>query len=120
MRTFLISYDLAKPNRNRHALASAIMDLGQAWARPLEQTWYVRAEASEDDLSARLAALLDADDGLVVQAVRNTVALTNTSLRWFRPRRPAVDSDALANVIAFPTVKSAPAGLPALPLARAG
>ena len=35
MRTFLISYDLAQPNANKNAINSAIMMLGQSWARPL-------------------------------------------------------------------------------------
>ena len=69
MRTFLISYDLARPNRNKHVLATAIMSLGQSWARPLEQTWYVRADVDETDIESRLAGLLDCDDGLIVQVV---------------------------------------------------
>ena len=31
MRTYLISYDLAKPNRNQHVLAQVIMGLGDKW-----------------------------------------------------------------------------------------
>jgi hypothetical protein len=105
MRTFLISYDLASPNRNKHVLANAIMGLGRSWARPLEHTWFVRADINESDIEARLAMLLDTDDGLIVQAVAEIGALTNTSLRWFRQRRPAVDLEATAdtsNVITFP------------------
>ena len=34
MRTYLITYDAAAPHR--HSLAGAIMQLGEAWARPLE------------------------------------------------------------------------------------
>ncbi len=49
MRTLIISYDLAQPHRNKHVLAQQIMALGQSWARPLEQTWYVRTEAREED-----------------------------------------------------------------------
>ena len=102
MRTFLISYDLARPNRNKHVLATAIMSLGQSWARPLEQTWYVRADAAETDIESRLAGLLDTDDGLIVQAVIDDAQLTNTSLRWFRQRRTPFDIDTTTNVIAFP------------------
>ena len=40
MRTYLITYDIANPAR--HSLSSAIMQLGDAWARPLDATWYVQ------------------------------------------------------------------------------
>jgi hypothetical protein len=111
MRTFLIAYDLAAPNRNKHVLANAIMGLGQSWARPLENTWFVRADADEGEIEAKLADLLDTDDGLIVQAVPEIGALTNTSLRWFRQRRTTVDLDHATNVIAFP--------LPTMPSAQA-
>ena len=114
MRTFLIAYDLAAPNRNKHVLANAIMGLGQSWARPLENTWFVRADSNETDLEARLADLLDTDDGLVVQTIGEIGALTNTSLRWFRQRRTSVEIDGTTNVIAFPlpTISSAQTELP--------
>ena len=48
MRTYLISYDLAKPHLTKHVIAHAIMAVGESWARPLEQTWYVRSEASQE------------------------------------------------------------------------
>ncbi len=116
MRMFLISYDLAKPNQNKHAIATAIMSLGQAWARPLDTTWYVRAEAdAESDIHAQLSQLLDSDDGLIVQAVSEEATLVNTSLRWFRQRRHGFEAN--ANVIAFPTTVPAPLAQPELPLA---
>jgi hypothetical protein len=52
MRTLIISYDLAQPHRNKHVLAQQIMALGQSWARPLEQTWYVRTESREEQVEA--------------------------------------------------------------------
>lgn len=112
MRTFLISYDLARPNRNKHALATQIMALGQAWARPLEQTWYVRADIKERHIEQHLSGLIDADDGLLVQAVEDAAVLTNTSLRWFRHRRAGFDVEAGSNVIAFPAVPKVEAELP--------
>jgi hypothetical protein len=119
MRTFLIAYDLAKPHRNKHVVAQAIMGLGQSWARPLEQTWYVRADAlGEEEIETRLAGLLDADDGLLIQACRDDAVMANTSLRWFRQRRPAIDIDGSSNIIAFP-VAAQPAAQAELPLAQA-
>ncbi len=112
MRTFLISYDLATPARNKHAMATAIMSLGSSWARPLEQTWYIRAESGENEIESRLAYLLDDEDGLIVQAVAEDAAMTNTRLRWFRQRRPAFELEAGGNVVAFPCPPAAQAELP--------
>jgi hypothetical protein len=86
MRTYLIAYDLAQQRERKHAIAETIMHLGRVWARPLEQVWFVRSEASEGELEARLAWLLGADDGLLIQAVEEDALLTNTQLRWFRQR----------------------------------
>ena len=86
MRTFLISYDLTNPGRNKHALATSIMSLGTSWARPLEHTWYIRAETSETDVEARLEPLLDDEDGLIVQCVAGDV-------RHERRGRPALRSE---------------------------
>ena len=108
MRTYSISYDLADPGRNKHAVSTAIMNLGQAWARPLESTWYVRAGVSEGEIRAALAGLLDGEDGLVVQAVDREAVCCNTALRWFR-RRAAAEDGASPNVIAFPTPEQAAA-----------
>lgn len=120
MRTFMISYDLAQPARTKHAMATAIMSLGTAWARPLEHTWYMRGETTEAEIETRLAQLLDDEDGLIVQAVSETGVLTNTQLRWFRQRRPAFELDAASNVVAFPSVPAVPAAQSELPLAAAG
>jgi hypothetical protein len=118
MRTFLISYDLTNPARNKHALATSIMSIGSSWARPLEHTWYVRAETDENDIEARLGPLLDDEDGLIVQCVTEAGVLTNTQLRWFRQRRPGFDLEINSNVVAFPSVQPYQ-GQPELPLAVA-
>ncbi len=120
MRTFLISYDLAKPHRNKHVLAQVIMSLGQSWARPLDQTWYVRAEAQDEDtIEGKLSPLLDNDDGLIVQAVLEEAVLTNTALRWFRQRRAGVDVIPGGNVLAFPAAPVASPLQSELPLKQA-
>ena len=119
MRTFLISYDLARPARNKHAMATVIMSLGQSWARPLEQTWYVRADLTDLEIEGRLADLLDDEDGLLVQSVAEEAVMTNTQLRWFRQRRPAFELEVGGNVVAFPSVPAQPAAQAELPLAAA-
>jgi hypothetical protein len=119
MRTLIISYDLANPHHNKHVLAQQIMALGEAWARPLEQTWYVRTDVREESVEAKLAGLLEADDGLLIQAVEDDAVLTNTALRWFRRRRPTVDIVEGSNVIAFPAPAPLPDEQAELPLAEA-
>ena len=108
MRTYLITYDLASPAR--HALSSAIMQLGESWARPLETTWYVQSPERADALERRLEPHLDGGDGLLIQQVESNALLLNTALRWFRRRRPESGMQA-GNVVAFP--------VPALPEAKA-
>ena len=116
MRTLIISYDLAHPHRNKHVLAQQIMALGEAWARPLDQTWYVRTDVREETVEGKLAGVLEADDGLLIQAVEDDAVLTNTALRWFRRRRPSVEIAEGSNVIAFPAPAADPDEQPELPL----
>jgi hypothetical protein len=119
MRTYLISYDLAKPNRNQHVLAQVIMGLGDKWARPLSNTWYVASDRDEADLEADLKDLLSDEDGLLIQAVKREAVLTNTSLRWFRQRRPGLDIAPDSNIIAFPAPPQPEPTEPELPFAEA-
>lgn len=87
MRTYLISFNVAVSER--HALADAIMQLGEAWARPLDTTWYVQSTERADAIERRLRPFLDAVEGLLIQEVEARALLLNTALRWFRRRRPA-------------------------------
>jgi hypothetical protein len=121
MRTYLISYDLAKPHLIKHVVAQAIMALGRSWARPLEQTWYVRSEESEETLEGKLSRILDTEDGLLIQAVREDALLTNTSIRWFRQRQGGVETGGDTNIIAFPFPAPVPMPTdePELPFAEA-
>jgi len=105
MRTYLITYDLASPAR--HSLSSAIMSLGDAWARPLDSTWFVQSRDRAETIEGKLKDLIESEDGLLIQQVESEATLLNTSLRWFKKRR---DTGLEPNVVAFP---SAPAALPA-------
>jgi len=119
MRTLIISYDLAQPHRNKHVLAQQIMTLGQSWARPLEQTWYVRTDAREEQIEAQLRGLLDPEDGLLIQATKDEAVMTNTALRWFRQRRAGIEMGGDTNVIAFPMPQPLEDDQQELPLALA-
>ena len=83
------------------------MQLGEAWARPLETTWYVQSSERAAVLERRLTAHLDNDEGLLIQQVDADAVLTNTQLRWFRKRRLA--ACAQSNVVAFPAAGAAAA-----------
>ena len=99
MRTYLITYDLATDAR--HSLATAIMQMGDAWARPLDNTWYVQCAGRADVLERQLRSHLDHNDGLLIQPVETNAVLLNTALRWFKRRRPETVEQA-GNVVAFP------------------
>ena len=99
MRTYLITYDLAAPAR--HAVSSAIMQLGDAWARPLETTWYVQSTERAEALERKLRPCLGGEDGLLIQQVETDVLLLNTALRWFRKRRQEGHRTS-DNIVAFP------------------
>ena len=71
MRTYLICYDIAAPKR--HAVAGAVMELGEAWARPLDATWYVQSAERADAIERRLRPFADTGDGLLIQAVDDTI-----------------------------------------------
>lgn len=118
MRTYLISYELAKPHLLKHVVAQAIMAAGQSWARPLEQTWYVRTAESEEALEAKLTRILDSEDGLLIQRVKEEAVLTNTSIRWFKQRQAGVEINGDSNIIAFPIAKPV-SDEPELPFAEA-
>jgi hypothetical protein len=98
MRTYLITYDL--DSDVRHHLSGTIMQLGEAWARPLETTWYVQSNDSPAAIGQRLRNLLGTEDGLLIQQVETEATLLNTALRWFRRRRQEADTN--FNVVAFP------------------
>jgi hypothetical protein len=98
MRTYIITHDQA--GRTKQSLSAAIMQLGEAWARPLEATWFVQSKERAAALEARLEPHLDGEEGLLIQEVEGEAVLLNTSLRWFRKRQ--VNAGELSNVVAFP------------------
>ena len=102
MCTFLISYDLNRPDYNKDAITSAIMMLGQSWARPLDQTWYIKSDLESHDIEHLLHRLLDEEDALLVQCVEHAAMLSNTQLRWFKQRSQPLAGVA-ENVLAFST-----------------
>ena len=109
MRTYLITYDLATPAR--HALSSAIMQLGESWARPLESTWYVQSSERADALERRLKPHLDGEDGLLIQQVEPMPCCSTRRCAGSASAAPRRAAPRAGNVVAFP--------VPALPEAKA-
>ena len=103
MRTYLITYDTAAPPAT--ASSGAIMQLGDAWARPLDTTWYVQSTERAAALERRLKPHLDGEDGLLIQQVEADAVLLNTALRWFRKRRQDA-APKPRNVVAFPCLRA--------------
>lgn len=97
MRTYLINVDPAAPNR--HRIFQAIMQLGDAWARPMETTWYVQSDERADALERRLGGMLEAGTSFLIQQVETAAVLRNTTVHWFRKRRTETQRN---NVVAFP------------------
>ena len=85
MHTYLISFDATAADR--HALSGAIMQLGEAWARPLDTTWYVQSAERADTIEEHLRPFTAAVEGLLIQEVEARALLLNTALRWFKRRR---------------------------------
>ena len=83
MRTYLVSYDLANPAMNEPYITDAIMVLGEAWARPLANVWYLRTDTDQSLIENRLARLLDEHDGLLVQGVREDAAFRSPDVGYW-------------------------------------
>lgn len=109
MRTYLITYNASAPTR--HRIAGAIMQLADTWARPLDATWYVQSSERPATVRQQLQAQLGHEDGLLIQEAEASAVLLNTTLTWFKRRRPETAAADPTNVIAFPP--------PAQPAARA-
>jgi hypothetical protein len=103
MRTYLITTTAA--GETRHRIAGAIMSLAESWARPLDATWYVQSSERPAQVRHQLEAHLDPEAGLLIQEVEADAVLLNTTLNWFKRRRP-VSAMQATNVVAFPAPAS--------------
>ena len=116
MRTFLISYDLAAPAKNKQAIADTIMELGHRWARPLDQSWYIEVKGTAATVEDALTWMFGEEDGLLVQEVSERAVTSNTSIRWFKQR-----GGEAGNVVAFPRADAVTSSVEIeYPMAEAG
>ena len=86
------------------------MQLGDAWARPLDNTWYVQSTERADVLERRLKPHLDSEDGLLIQQVESRRPAAQYGAALVQQAPPGA-APSTGNVVAFP--------VPALPEAKA-
>ena len=68
MRTYVIGYDLHKPQQDYEGLSEAIKALG-SWWHCLDSTWMITTDETPAQIRDRLSPHIDDDDRLLVSAV---------------------------------------------------
>ena len=96
-----IAYDVTD-TQTAMSVTAAIKQLGTRWARPLASVWYVDTDHSTAEIETRLGALLDIDDGLIVQDASGPTSLANTAMRWTPVATNASSHPVSCKVIKWP------------------
>ncbi|OBJ32466.1 hypothetical protein [Mycolicibacter heraklionensis] len=68
MSTYLVSYDLSKPNRSYEDLFKLLRSFG-GYAKALESVWFVRSDLSTVEVRDRIWTVMDSDDHLLVSSL---------------------------------------------------
>jgi hypothetical protein len=71
-----ISYDLFNPGQKYEEVAGAIQSLGP-WAKVQKSFWYVKSNFSAEQVAAKVWAVMDGNDSLIV------VDTGNSEARWY-------------------------------------
>lgn len=81
MRTYLISYDLGKPETRIEygQLASNFKKLFITWARPVESVWIVKTDMNVEQIRDAIKKILDSNDKLVVVEMSGSWGTYNIS-----------------------------------------
>lgn len=89
MATFVISYDLQRPDQDCAALAAAIKELGRWWHH-LDSTWLVVSDRSAVEVRDALRGHLDGGDELLIIDVtgqpRAWHGFSDRGARWLTER----------------------------------
>lgn len=75
MTTYIIGYDLNRPGQDYKILEDAIKALGNWW-HCLDSTWIVKTNRSAVDIRDTLQSHIDANDELLVAALKGESAWT--------------------------------------------
>lgn len=91
MATYLVSYDLTKPDRDYPRLHAAIEAYGTYW-HCLDSVWIISARGTALDVANNLARYIDRNDKLIVtQVTKNTAwsGLSQDGINWLNSRLAA-------------------------------
>lgn len=76
MNTYLISYDLIRPDKNYTNLHAHLKSYG-LWAKPLESVWLIKSSSGVEQLRNLIQTHMDANDKLIVVDVTSRAAAWN-------------------------------------------
>lgn len=91
MGTFVVSYDLSKPNRNYDELHKFLRSQ-QNWAKVLESVWIVKTNLSALEFVNAALSHMDADDHIFATPYTGVAAWHNLDpdvVTWLRSPRVA-------------------------------
>lgn len=88
MKTYLISYDLIRPetSSNYINLINAIKSFGH-WAKPLESLWLIKTDLTSVQVTTTLTKHIDSNDKILVIEVTNDWAalrLADAVVKWMQ------------------------------------
>ncbi len=88
LASYLITYDLSKPDRNYAGLYDAIKVISGSWAHIAESSWIVVAnDQTSVAIRDRLKSVMDSNDKLIVCKLTGQVAwfgLSQTQTDWLK------------------------------------
>lgn len=83
MNTYMISYDLNSPTKNRVAVEDSIKNLGN-WCKYVSTTFLVSCHKSIDEVQTIATKHLDSNDSMIICKVQKPIKgwLTNEQWNW--------------------------------------
>lgn len=78
MKTYLISYDLIKPDTNpEYTMLMKMIKSANRWSKPLKSTWLIQTDLSSLDIVNQLKSVIDANDKIYVTEITRNWASIN-------------------------------------------
>lgn len=88
MKTFIISYDLSKPETSQEYLSLINMIKSVSnWAKPLESLWLIKSDLQALQIAERIKSVIDPNDKCLVIEVKEDWAVygvSQTVINWLR------------------------------------
>ncbi|HRH23700.1 MAG TPA: hypothetical protein PK295_03645 [Candidatus Magasanikbacteria bacterium] len=80
MKTYLISYDLTKPDSNaEYTMLLKMIKSANRWSRPLKSMWLIQTDLSSLDIVNQLKSVVDVKDKIYVTEITRNWASINLS-----------------------------------------